>query len=455
MNSTPGRERPAPASVSAWELAAFASPAAPLLALTLPTIMFLPPHFAEHLGLPLAAVSAIFFLTRIFDIVIDPMLGAYQDRTSTRWGRRRPWILASCIPLVLFVWVVFLGLPQGVSVWVAGAAVMAMYFFFAVMMVAHLGWAGEILPTYHGRTKALGAVQAFGLIGQALMLFIAGYVVQGLGGDNGDAIAAMGWTLAVLFPLTALWAVFGAREEQVPPQPHLTLGAGIQTLFKNASARRVLLPDLLLGISQGVAGGLFLFYFQFVLGFRQEAQTLAAIYFITGLIGVPIWWGAGRAIGKHRALQAALLYTAVTTGCLLFISEGVSFALAAALMGLAGLAQGGCVLLTRALMADVVDEDEVMTGSRRSGLYLGLLLTTSKFGLIAGPVALAVLQIVGFIPQPGAANPPAAVSALAGMFIGVPIVACTLAALSLRNYPLDEKRQAELAAQIAARHAQD
>ena len=60
---------------------------------------------------------------------------------------------------------------------------------------------------------------------------------------------------------------------------------------------------------QAFSGGLFLFYFQFVLGFSTQAQTLAAIYFIAGLIGVPLWWYAGRRLGKHRGLQIALTYT--------------------------------------------------------------------------------------------------------------------------------------------------
>ncbi|MCP6756899.1 MFS transporter, partial [Klebsiella pneumoniae] len=80
-------------------------------------------------------------------------------------------------------------------------------------------------------------------------------------------------------------------------------------LVKNKSAQRVLLPDLLLGVAQGASGGLFLFYFQFVLGFERESQTLLAVYFIAGLAGVPVWWVAARRFGKHRALQGALIYT--------------------------------------------------------------------------------------------------------------------------------------------------
>ena len=86
--------------VSALELAAFAAPAAPLLALTLPTVMFLPPYFIEHVGLEEGVVGALFLAARMFDIVLDPTLGTLQDRTETRWGRRRIW-LAGATPFLM------------------------------------------------------------------------------------------------------------------------------------------------------------------------------------------------------------------------------------------------------------------------------------------------------------------------------------------------------------------
>ena len=450
MTQKQGGERKA----SLWEIAAFAAPAAPLLALSLPTIIFIPPYFASHLGIPLAAVSAIFFGVRIADIIIDPSIGSLQDRTKHPWGRRRFWLSVSCPPLMALIWFVFIGMWPGVPIAVAAATVFVLYLVYASMMLAHLGWAGELVPTYHGRTNVLGTVQVASLIGQVLMLVIAGYVAQTHVGEGGDAaaVAAMGWTVVFLLPATTLLAVAVVPEPRQPPQQHLSLAQTVKTLLESRSAQRVLLPDFLLGVAQGVSGGLFLFYFQFVLGFVRESQTLLAIYFVAGLLGVPIWWFAARRWGKHRALQGALIYTAVTTAGLIILPPS-GFWIVAPFMLVAGLAQGGGVLLTRSMMADVVDEDELNTGSRRSGLFFGLLLTTSKLGVAAGPITYAILGLAGFHAAAGAGNTPAALTTLSVLFIGVPIVLSVLAALTLRNYGLDEKRQAALAAALEARHA--
>lgn len=438
--------------VSILEIAAFAAPAGPLLALSLPVIIFLPPHFAEHLGLPLWAVSAIFLGARVFDLLIDPWIGGVQDRTESRHGRRRFWLGISAPFLMVLLGMVFLGLPQGVHPLIAGLAVFAMYLAYASMMIAHLGWAGELQPTYHGRTHVLGAVQTAGMAGQVLMLVIAGVVAQGLGGSNADAVHAMGWTLLALMPITTWLALHLVREPYRPPQPHMSMRETLRTLIANRLAMRVLLPDLLLGVAQGASGGLFLFYFQFVLQFTNEAQTLLAIYFIAGLAGVPIWWWSARRFGKHIALQGALLFASVTTLGLLFLPPA-NFALVAPLMAIAGLAQGGGVLLTRALMADVVDEDELRTGARRSGLYFGVLMTTSKLGIAAGPITYAILGLVGFAPALGVDNSEGALNMLSFLFVGVPALLFLAAAVSLHRYPLDEAAQAELHAAIEARQA--
>ncbi|MFZ2031455.1 MAG: MFS transporter [Vitreimonas sp.] len=433
------------------EFAAFAAPAAPLTAMTLPSTIFLPPHFATHLGIPLSIVSAIFIGVRMLDIIIDPSIGNFQDRTHVPLGRRRFWMLAGLPFMMASIWCVYIGLWPGVAIPTAAAAVVFMFISYAVMAIAHLAWSGELVPTYHGRTHVLGAVQVASMIGSSLMLIIAGYVALRYRSDL-LAVYAMGWTIIALLPVTVLACVALVREAPRPPQPHLTLWQTLKTLASNKLAQRVLLPDLLLGFAQGIAGGLFIFYFEFVLGFQHQTQTLLAIYFLSGLAGVPIWWFIARKLGKHRTLQLVLIYGVLTTALLSQLPRD-SFAIAAPFMFLAGLPFGGGTLLTRSLMADVVDEDEVRTGARRSGIYFGILLTTSKVGVALGPLTYIALDLAGFHATKTTPNTPQALEVLTILFVGGPMLLYLLAAISLRKYPLDETRQAELASQIATRHA--
>jgi glycoside/pentoside/hexuronide:cation symporter, GPH family len=437
--------------VSVWEIAAFAAPAAPLLALGLPTIMFLPQHYIRDLGIEAGAF--IFVIARVLDVLIDPMIGSWQDRTVSRWGRRRFWLALSCPILMFFVWWAFLGLDTESGAIAATVAVLALFSAFASMMIAHLGWAGELIPTYHGRTRVLGVVQLVSLVGQVGVLAVAAFV-QSRGATGADVVAAMGWFLLVALPLTTAVALLLVRERELPPQTHLSLVAAVRAVWRNTFARRVLAVDLLLGIGQGIAGTLFVFYFEFVLGFEQHSNALLFIYFVAGLAGVPVWMIASRRWGKHRALQGAFLWTAATTLLIPLMPPG-NFGVVGVFMALAGLAQGGGILLTRALMADVVDADELQTGSRRSGLYFGLLLTTSKIAIVAGPAALTALQLIGFDGRLGGQNSPELLFALGAVFVLGPVVPMLIGTWILQGYPLDEKAQAELHAAIEARYAQE
>ncbi|MDX2234134.1 MAG: MFS transporter [Hyphomonadaceae bacterium] len=438
--------------IGGWRMAAFAAPSAPLLALSLPALIFLAPHYNEHLGLSLTAVSLIFLAARIADIVVDPLIGGFQDRSTPAFGRRRFWLAASTPVLMACIWFAFIGVQPGAPAWLVSVAVLAMYWSYASMVIAHLSWAGELHPDYHGRTRTLGAVQIAGMIGYVGMLLLPAIVVQGGFGDSVDAIHVMGYAALIVLPLAVAWCVLTVKERPSAPQPHLGLREAFDVLRTNRALRRVLVPDFLIGVGYGVTGGLFVFLARDYLGFETQAEVLLLIYFLSGLIGVPLWTWAGRRFGKHRALQVGCIHAGVVLALVPLVPKG-DFAIAAAVLVFAGISQSAGTMLMRAMMADVVDEDTARTGGQRSGLFFGLLLTTSKVGLAMGPLTYAVLDMFGFDARLGSANSETAMTALVALYAGLPLVLNLLAAASMINYPLDETRQRELRETIAAREA--
>lgn len=442
--------RPTGAAPMRWlQMAAFASPSMPLLALSLPSLIFLAPHFNTYLGLDLTTVSMIFLAARLLDIVVDPTIGSIQDRSTPSMGRRRFWMIVSTPALMVCVWIVYIALKPGASATVVTFLVLVMYWSYASTTIAHLSWGGELQPEYHARTRTLGAIQTAGMIGYVGMLVLPA-VIRAEGGSDVDAVHAMGWAALVTLPLTVAWCVLSLKEQPSPPQPHATLKTMVAALRENTALRRVLVPDLLIGVGYGVTGGLFVFLFKYYLGFEKSANTLLLIYFLAGLIGVPFWTWLGRRIGKHRALQWGCLHAAIMLAYVPFMPKG-EFWIAVAVMTVAGVSQSAGTMLVRSMMADVVDEDAAKTGGQRSGLFFGLLLTTSKVGIAVGPLTYAVLDRFGFDAKLGAANSPTAMAALVALYAGLPFALNLLAIVSLFNYPLDEARQRQLRDVIAAR----
>jgi Na+/melibiose symporter-like transporter len=458
-----------------FELTLFALPHAPLGALGLPPIVFLPPYYAAQLGIPLEVVSALFLAARALDIVIDPLLGEWQDRTRARIGRRKLWMILSSPILMFAVWLAFIGVGPGVNVFGLAATIFTLYAMFAVMIIAHLGWASELRADYHGRTNVLGGVQIAAMIGATLILLLPGIVRAAGWGDDADAVHVMGWTILITLPIAVLVAVLFVREPDIPVHEKISLKLAIGAIFSNKHLRGVLAPDLLLGVAQGVSGGLFIFYFQYTMGFESQSQILLFFYFIAGVLGVPLWMAVGKRTGKHRALQLACLYAAVVTLLVQVLPhhnpltpplaelhwrlgewelsiELPPWEVVATGIGMmiAGLHQGSSNMLLRAMLADVIDADRLKTGQARAGLFNSLLLITSKIGLATGPVTYAVLALFGFQTALGAGNSSSAMAALNAMFIYAPATIFVLSAIALRIYRLDEAAQRAIRAELDA-----
>jgi Na+/melibiose symporter-like transporter len=96
---------------SALRLIAFAGPSIPIAALGLPLAVYLPPFYAGPMGLGLATVGTVFMLARIWDVLIDPVLGILSDRFPSRWGRRRHWLVISVPILIVSSWYIFIPTP--------------------------------------------------------------------------------------------------------------------------------------------------------------------------------------------------------------------------------------------------------------------------------------------------------------------------------------------------------
>ncbi len=434
------------------QLLAFVLPAAPLGAIALPPLVFLPNYFNAALGVPLAAVSVIFLLSRVSDIVIDPLIGGAQDRTRAKMGARKAWMLFGLAPLCALLWLVFSGWAPGVSPVLIGASVLAMYAAYSALLIAHLGWAGELAPDYHGRTRILGYVQAASAAGTILVLILP--AIAGLAGLGNPAtrVHLMGWVLIAALPLTIFIAARFVPEPQTEHGPPITLKAAFVAIAQNRALRFLLGADFAVGVSQGVAGTLFVFYFQYKLGFSREAELLVLIYFVAALAGVPLWLRVARNGAKHKTMAMACLFAAAMAAIIPVLPPKL-FWLAALGIFFAGLPNGAHIFLLRAMMVDVVDEDEVKAGKRRAGLFFGLLLTTSKAGAALGPLTLAALAVSGFDGKLGAGNAPSAMNALTLLFIAPQVLLYLFAAWTMRTYPLDEARQRALRTELDLRAA--
>jgi Na+/melibiose symporter-like transporter len=427
-------------------LAAFAGPGLPIGAVGLPMIVYLPPYYAGTLGLDLAAVGLVFFLVRAIDLPLDPLLGHWMDRTRSRLGRYRPWLLAGGFVLAAGVWLVFMAKP-GITAFTAFAFLMLLYLGYSMTAVSQLGWGATLSEDYHQRSRVFSWWMAAQVLGMILVLMLPPLV----GGGPAGGIHAMGWFVILLAPLTVLvMAAALAERERAGARPHAKL-AELKALASNPLLVRLVLLDVLTSTAPGITGAMFLFYFEHRLGFdARQASLLLLIYFVAGFAAAPLWIGVAKRYGKHRALAAAALaFAALQLSFSLLPPAG--FALALPAMAIAGLPYIAAPSLLRAMLNDAADVDRLETGLDRNALLQGLLTTTQKFSY-AVPVAIIypVLSLIGFQPKPGAPNTDGAILGMTLLFVLAPSALMVVAAWVASRWPLDRAAHDEVRAALAA-----
>jgi len=426
------------------QLAAFSAPATPMAALGLPLVVFLPEYYSNELGLPLAAVGSAFALVRLFDIGVDPVVGALMDRTNTRFGRFRPWLAAGGPVLVAAIYMLFMA-HRGVGVGYLWLWLLIGYLGLSMSSLAHVAWAAKLHAAYDERSRTYAWIQAFTLIGLMVILLLPAVLSLVLHVSSAGGLHAMGWTAIVATPIAFAFALMTVGEPvaaKASPHAHWR---DYLALARNSAVLRLLATDNALSLAPNITGALFFFYIEQAKHFsRGQAEMLLFVYFIAGLVGAPLWLRLAYRIGKHNALAvASVFYTVTQSVALLMPASNLAIALPA--MFMAGLPYSAAGLLVRSMLADIGDQERLATGADRTGLFYALSSANGKIAAaLAVFVPFLVLSRLGFNPATGATNGPTALIGLQALFAIVPGLLGLAAAWIIRGYPLTAERHAEV-----------
>jgi glycoside/pentoside/hexuronide:cation symporter, GPH family len=433
-------------------LAAFAAPCLPLTGLGLPLVVYLPPYYAGTLGLDLAMTGVLFSAVRWIDLPLDVLFGHWIDRTQTRFGRFRPWLVVGGLVMMVGLAMVFFAEP-GLSPLRAFLGLLVMYAGYSAAQVAHTSWGQALSTDYHERSRIFGWWQGFNMVALLSLLAVPPLINAlgprwGLEPSSALGVQAMGWVLLALM-LPALFAVSVGVPDgaAVHASPH---GWGdVKNALKRPLLQRLMLIDLLTSLPPGFGGALLVFFFEAARGFSvNEARLLLLFYFAAGLIGAPFWGWIARRTSKHMAVAWAIGSYAVLHVALV-MAPNAGFWVAASGMLLAGIPAVAPPFLVRAMLADVTDAETLATGRSNAGLYYAVLVGVQKIGY-AIPVGLAyiVLDLVGFDAKLGVGNTQSAIDGLVLLFLLPPTICALGAAWLAKGWTIDRAAQQRIIAEL-------
>lgn len=437
-------------SMPAWRLLSYGIINLPLSFVSYPLVIFLAPFYAGELGLPLGLLGTMLFLGRMSDVITDPIIGIGSDHLKSRFGRRKPWIAAGIVMMTLGVYKLFMPEPPvGVGYFLLWVSVV--YVGFTMVTLPHEAWGGELSSSYHERTRITGSRQFFGLIGLVVATAVPAWVMSHPGGNSGAVLAALGWVVIILLPLSGAWLLWVVPA--VPAndtKPAVSLRIGLRMMWRNGPFVRMLLVLLLGVIGESFRQTITLFYARDVIGV-SNLGSIYLIYFGVGLAGIPAWIWLGNTIGKHRALAVSFSTLAVLSLTMLLLKrgDGVLFTF---MFAAKGFCFGSLQMLPSAMIADVVDVDAARSGTSRQGLYYAAAGVALKLGTALGQgLSLNMLDLLNYHPAGG--SDAAVVHSLALMYC-IPCAILFLIAVPLVwRYPLTAARHQKIRARIEARRA--
>lgn len=421
----------------------FSFPAMPLAGFLQSKYILLLPLYAITMGLDAKAIAGIFFTTKMFDVVTDPVFGILSDRYPTRWGRRRPWLVVGTLILMLAIYMLFI--PSGkVGPNYLFGWLIVVYVGWTLTTVSHTAWALELSSDYDQRTDITGWLQVSAMIGMMLVALTPAIMEQFGSPTHAEKVAAVGWLLIILLPIAVFVCLRSLPEPKAPPQAHIGLRRALTIVAGNWALLRLLAANAAITAAYAVVQSLFVFYVTFTLLLGDRTGFTLFFLMVGGMVFIPVWVKLAQRVGKHKTMQLAVLYGMIVPALLLFLPPERLWLAAFAFL-FVGAITSAHELLPRTMMADVCDHDQAESGSERMGLYYSLLQLSSKLaaGFMASGIYLA-LSLLGFDPKAGAENSQAMIDSVRYLIVFTPIAAYLLVLLLMWKYPIDRDRQKEL-----------
>ena len=397
-------------------------------------------YYTDVALLPVAAVGTLILLARVFDAAIDPIVGLLVDRTTSRFGKARPYLLFATLPFAVLCVLTF-SVPN-VS---AGSKLVYAYVTFGLLGAAYsflyvpYGAMQPLITTRPKQMLQLSSVRAMGT--SAASIFVYSLTLPAVAWFGGFDKQRGYVSAAVLFAsITMLlyWVVFFNCRERVRPRfpgrpPDVR--RSVPQMFRNKIWWIAIVFDLLIFMRLGLLAPAMAFYAKEVLHVPSVASILLPVMSVAIMTGgfIAPWYLAR--FGKRRGMYLLLAFTMIWFPVMAAVHMHIGLMLACFFLGTLGNGIQATMVFT--MVTEAVDWQEARFGERNEGLLFSSTSFTSKVGFALGSSLLAyVLAYVGYDPHK---STPLVQSTLVYLVAGVPVLIALLQLFCIRFYDYDQR----------------
>jgi GPH family glycoside/pentoside/hexuronide:cation symporter len=421
---------------------------------------FLNAFLLDVAGLRPAVAGAIFLIVKIWDAVNDPIMGTLTDRTRTRWGRRRPWLLFAAIPFGLFFFLQWIVPPLDDfgKFWYYLVVAMLLDAAYTAVNVPYAALTPELTHDYDERTSLSSYRFSFSILGGVLAAFLHTIIVGAFANVfTGYAVSAAIWAFFLIIPnfITFAFTRESHFKEERPQGPGFI--KGLRVAFANRAFIYVTLIYMLSWLSIQFVQTNLILYVKYWIGAESQFGTLVLAVQVSSFLFLLLWARVSHRIGKQSTYYIGMTFWIAVEIVLFFVQPGqVPLLFVLAILAGAGVSIG--YLIPWSMLPDVIELDELQTGQRREGVFYGFFVFLQKFGISLG-LALSnfALEAAGYVNQvPGSeapVQPPSVLMALRIFVSLVPALILLTSFLVVRAYPITREKHAQMRLELARRRA--
>ncbi len=414
-------------------------------------------YLTDVVGISPGAAAIAIFIGRTWDYINDPLVGYISDRTRSRWGRRRPYLLFGAIPFALSFIIMWIR-----PAWDSEVA-LAVYYGFAYLIfdavttlcsMPFFALTPELTSDYDERTS-LTSYRAFFSIAASLVAFIIPtMIIEKFEPENAGNVLTMALIFgSVLF--IPLWVTFfGTRErkeymEQKPPKLIQSLKAALHNKPFVFGAVMYLLCWVCVDIMQADL----LYFVKYVVQQEPNSDVIMGTIFVSALLVLPLWVWASKRWNKRLAFIAGIAFWAAVQLVIASLNASTALEVILVLCVLAGIGVSAVHVLPWSMIPDAIEWDEYHTGERHEGFFYSLITLAQKVASsIAIPLTLLVLQATGYnadLQQ----QIPSAVDGIRFVVGPIPAILLVASIVFAILYPISRSQHQQIVAELEARRA--
>lgn len=366
-------------------------------------VMFQLVFYTDTFGISALSAGTILIVVRVFDAIFDPIMGIVADRTKTRWGKFRPWILWTAVPFGIMGFLTFVtpDLSMSGKITYAYTTYILLMMVYSMNNLPYSALSGVMTGDLGERTSLSSYRFVFAMIAQLVIQGLALPMVNYFG--QGDSALGYQWTMGIFsaIAIVLFFITFSTTKERIQPEPNqkATVKEHYRDLSKNGPWLAMFILTVVLFITLSMRGSVVLYYFKYYVSDESFFSMFNVLGTIATIIGIFFSKGLSMRFGKRNVFIGGLIGTTFFTALFVFLPPS-AITLMFITEILRQFAYGFTIPLLWAMMADVADFSEWKNKRRATGIVFSAIVFGLKAGLgFGGAITGYILANFGYIPN--------------------------------------------------------